>query len=191
MRLPPLAPNDLSPEQHSLYLDFKKGIDSDYQGFVATLDDGSLVGPWNPWLHWARFGKPTWDLSKELSKGTVVPAACRQIAILVTGAHFRAVYEIYAHIAVAQDAAKLDKEVISAIVSGQRPATLPREQAIAYDLAAALVRGGPVAELPYKLAKETFGQDGTAELIFLVGIYSMVSMVLNGFDIEVPASDRR
>jgi 4-carboxymuconolactone decarboxylase len=102
MRLPVISLTELSPEQRSLYEDMHEGISKSFQGFVAMRKDGTLMGPWNPWLHEARIGKPIWDLTKALSAQSNLPDPARQVAILVTGAHFRAAYEIYAHVAVAE-----------------------------------------------------------------------------------------
>jgi hypothetical protein len=44
-----------------------EGISKSFQGFIAMRKDGALMGPWNPWLHEARIGKPIWDLTKALS----------------------------------------------------------------------------------------------------------------------------
>lgn len=99
MRLPFIPPAGLSPEQRPLYEDMRAGIGESFHGFAAVRADGALMGPWNPWLHEARIGKPVWDLVKALSVQSQVPDAARQVAILVTGAHFRAGYEIYAHVA--------------------------------------------------------------------------------------------
>jgi 4-carboxymuconolactone decarboxylase len=38
----------------------------------------------------------------------------------------------------------------------------------------------------YRLAVKTFGQHGTNELIYLVGLYALVSTTLNGFNVPVP-----
>ena len=81
----------------------------------------------------------------------------------------------------------LSDEKIATIVSGQRPADLARQEAVAYDLAAALVSGGVLPELAWKQGVAEFGLDGIAELIYLVGLYCMVSVTLNGFDVPVPA----
>jgi hypothetical protein len=191
MRLPLIPPSKLTPEQRALYDDMKASIASDYQGFISMCTDGSLTGPWNPWLHWPKVGKATWELSKQLTATSTLPEPCRQIVILVTGAHFKAGYEVYAHVALAQKAAHLADNVISTIISGQKPSGLSREQGIAYDAAAALVSGGTMPELPFRLAKEAFGANGVAELIFLAGMYSNVSMILNGFDMGIPAPDRK
>lgn len=57
---------------------------------------------------------------------------------------------------------------------------------MAYDVASALNRGGVLPELCYKEATATFGEQAAAELIYLVGLYCMVSVTLNGFDVPVP-----
>ena len=61
-----------------------------------------------------------------------------------------------------------------------------RTQAVAYDVASASVSGSVLPELVYRQAVATFGEDGTAELIYLVGLYRLVSVTLNGFSIPVP-----
>ena len=109
----------------------------------------------------------------------------REVAILVTGAHFRAGYELYAHVLVAELRGLPDGK-IATIIAGQRPSDLTHEEAVAYDVAHALVSGGVLPELCHKEAVKTFGDAAAAELIFLVGLYCMVSVTLNGFDVAVP-----
>jgi 4-carboxymuconolactone decarboxylase len=45
----------------------------------------------------SKFGGPVWELVKALSTAPTLPKPVREVAILVTGAHFRSAYEIYAH----------------------------------------------------------------------------------------------
>jgi 4-carboxymuconolactone decarboxylase len=190
MRLPLLAPSKLSPEQRPLYEDMRKGIETNFKGFSAIDKTGALIGPWNPWLRFPKFGGPVWALVKALSSAPSLPRPVREIAILVTGARFRAAYEIYAHVLVAE-LRGLPDEKIATIVAGQRPNDLTREEAVAYDLAAALVAGGVLPELTYAQAIKQFGEAGTAEFISLVGLYCMVSVTLNGYDVPVPEADAR
>ena len=75
---------------------------------------------------------------------------------------------------------------IATIIAGQRPGDLTRDEAVAYDLASALVSGGILPALTYQQAVRLFGEQGTAEFIYLVGLYCMVSVTLNGFDVPVP-----
>ncbi len=185
MRLPLIPPAELTAEQRPLYEDMRRGIETNFKGFQAIAADGALIGPWNPWLRYAKFGGPIWELVKALSSSPTLPKPVREVAILVTGAHFHSAYELYAHVLVAE-ARGLADEKIATIVAGQRPVDLSREEAVAYDVASALVRGSTLPELVYKQSVLTFGEDGNAELINLVGLYCLVSVILNGFDVPVP-----
>jgi 4-carboxymuconolactone decarboxylase len=185
MRLPIIPPANLSAEQKPIYDDMRKGIAASFQGFVNVRDDGALLGPWNPWIHAPKFGKPVWELVKAMVSNPSLPAQVREVAILVTGAHFRSGYELYAHVIVAE-ARGLSDEKLATIVAGQRPTDLTRPEAVAYDFASALVNGGVLPELTYRAAVEQFGEQGAAELSYLIGVYCMVSVTLNTFDVPVP-----
>jgi 4-carboxymuconolactone decarboxylase len=185
MRLALMSPSALNSEQRRLYDDMRKGIEANFKGFTAIDDSGRLIGPWNPWLRFPKFGGPVWELVKSLSTSPKLPRPVREVAILVTGAHFHSAYEIYAHVLVAELRGIADDK-IATIVAGQRPGDLTREEAVAYDLASALVSGGVLPALTYRQAVALFGEDGTAEFIYLVGLYCMVSVTLNGFDVPVP-----
>jgi 4-carboxymuconolactone decarboxylase len=185
MRLPLVSRADMSDEQTALYGDMKTGIETNFKGFQAIDADANLIGPWNPWLHFPQFGGPVWALVKALASSPKLPKNVREVAILVTGARFRSAYEIYAHVLVAE-LRGLSDDKIATIAAGQRPGDLTREEAIAYDTAYALVSGGLLPQLNYDQAKATFGEQGLAELINLVGLYCCVSVTLNGFDVPVP-----
>ena len=102
MRLPLIKPTDLTEQQEPLFEDMKQGIAANFQGFANIGSDGALLGPWNPWLHEPKFGKPVWELVKAMVSKPSLPASDREVAILVTGAHFRSAYELYAHVIVAE-----------------------------------------------------------------------------------------
>jgi hypothetical protein len=53
-------------------------------------------------------------------------------------------------------------------------------------VASALVSGGVLPELTWRAAVKEFGEHGAAELSYLVGVYCMVSVTLNTFDVPVP-----
>lgn len=186
MRLSQLDHTTLTGDQKALYEDMKDGIEKNFKGFTAIDGSQDLIGPWNPWLTFSKFGGPVWDLVKALADNPKLPKPVREIAILVTGTHFHSDYELYAHIHVAEDRG-LGDDTIRTIVSGHRPPDLPREQGLAYDFAAILVDGGLIPPLLYSAMVDTFGEDGTAEFIYLVGLYCMVSTTLNGFKVPVPA----
>src|SRR5262249_12253461 len=101
MRLPLIPPNQLTAAQKPLYDDTKKGIAANFKAFRTIAGDGSLIGPWNAWLHEPVIGRAVWELTKAMTAQASLPDPARQVAILVVGARFNAAYELYAHIAVA------------------------------------------------------------------------------------------
>ena len=185
MRLPLIPPADLTPEQRSLYDAMRKGIASNFNAFKVEREDGALMGPWNPWLHEPAIGKAIWDLTLAMTANATLADNVRQIVILVVGARFDAAYEIYAHVAVAEHEG-MRHDRLATLVADLKPADLLEEEAVAFDVAYKLVRGGTLPEPLYRLAVDTFGQQGTNEMIYLVGLYSLVSMTLNGFNVPVP-----
>jgi 4-carboxymuconolactone decarboxylase len=185
MRLPLIAPSELTPEQKRLYDDMRKGIASNFNAFKAVREDGALMGPWNPWLHEPGIGKAIWDPTLAMTANATLSDNIRQIVILVVGARFDAAYEIYAHIAVAEHEG-MRPERLATLVADLKPTDLSADESVAFDVAYKLVRGGVLPEPLYRLAVATFGQHGTNEVIYLVGLYSMVSTTLNGFNVPVP-----
>jgi 4-carboxymuconolactone decarboxylase len=118
----------------------------------------------------------------------VLPAAIHQLVILVTAAKFGARYEIYGHEYFAGRAGLVEQK-IATIVAGERPDDLTHDERAAYDMAAALNRGGSLPETTYRAALSTFGEQGLAEIVFLVGCFSMVGVTLNAFDASVPGRE--
>jgi hypothetical protein len=81
MRLPIIPPAELSKEQKPLYDDMRGGIAKNFQSFVNIRGDGALLGPWNPWIHEPKFGKPVWDITKAMVSNPSLPAPVREVAI--------------------------------------------------------------------------------------------------------------
>ena len=75
------------------------------------------------------------------------------------------------------------------MAAGSRPADLTEQEGIGFDVATALSRGAQLPESTYQAALSAFGQAGVAELIYLIGFYCMISVLLNGFDVPVPGRD--
>jgi 4-carboxymuconolactone decarboxylase len=186
MRLPPIAPSDLTDAQRPLFDQMAAGVSAKFQDFTTTRDDGAMLGPWNAWLHDPELGAAFWGSTQALTKAKRIPDAARQVAIIATGAHFGAAYEIYAHSAVARAKHAMTDRRIAALAAGERPDDLDDDEATAHDVAKGLLRGGPLPAPLYERALARFGQAGTNELIYLVGHYCFVSMTLNGFDVPVP-----
>lgn len=188
MRLPLLPPASLTAVQHDLYDDMRNVIDGEFGDLVAYRRDGALIGPFNCWLHFPQFGLPAWSFNKSMWEHAQLPGDIHQLVILVTAAKFGARYEIYGHEYFARRAG-LSEAKIATITAGERPADLSGDEGVAYDMAASLNRGGVLAETIYRAAVHRFGSRGAAEIVFLVGCFSMVAVTLNAFDAGVPGRE--
>ncbi len=71
-------------------------------------------------------------------------------------------------------------------MAGQRPPDLSRDEGVVYDLVSSLVAGSVLPEPTYRQVLDRFGGAATAELIYLVGLYCLVAVTLNGFDVPLP-----
>ncbi len=145
MRLPLLNPVDFDPVQKALYDDMSAGIAAGFNAFKTLEPDGRMIGPWNVSLHHPVVGKGSWELTKAVNAMGALPASVKEVVILVVGGHYRAAYEIYAHVAVAERIG-MPLTRISALVSNIKPDDLAADESAAFDMALALCRGGPVAE---------------------------------------------
>jgi len=118
---------------------------------------------------------------KALATAPSLLGGLREPTILVTGAHGRSGNELYAHVIVTE-ARGLSEEKLETIVAGQRPSDLTREEGIAYDMAAALVWAA--RSRTHLALCSTDVRQGGAELSHLIGLYCMVSVTLNTFDVQ-------
>jgi 4-carboxymuconolactone decarboxylase len=129
----------------------------------------------------------TWELVKAMSAPGALSQPVRQTAILCVGGHFNAAYELYTHMAMEHSRDVSDSR-LTTLATGSRPKDMNEEEGCAHDVAHALVRAGILPEPCYARAIKLFGQKGTSELIYLVGLYALVSVTLNGFDVAVPVA---
>jgi 4-carboxymuconolactone decarboxylase len=185
MRLTPLTPDHLNDSDRAFYDLIVDGIAPSVRTFDTKSDDGALIGPFSAMLHFPQFGRPTFDYTNALVEHSTLPKGPHEVAILVVGTRFNAQYEIYAHERVAA-AAGLSAAKIATISAGGRPTDLTPDEAVAYDVASELCSGGPLAESTYQAALGAFGETATAELVYLIGGYCLISIVLNAYDVSVP-----
>ena len=188
MRAPPFPPAAMPADLRPLHDEMAEYIKEHLKGFVSKRGDGALIGPFAPMLRHPNFGAAAWTYTKALIDHAKLPKPAHEAAILATGAAFNSRYELYAHERVA-DAAGLSTEKVATIAAGQRPHDLTETEAAAYDVATALAGGRQLPESTYQRAVRAFGEEQTAELIYLVGGYCLVSLLLNAYDMSVPGRE--
>lgn len=185
MRIQPLTPDSLSPELRFVH-DEIAGLVSASQGQVHMLDErGALLGPFAPMLHYPQFGVPALSFLRTLDTHATLAKTVREVAILTVGGLFGAKFELYAHEIMAE-AFGLSPDIIAALAAAGHPYGLPAQEAIAHNIANCLVKGRIVPHSTYSHAVNLLGREGVAELYFLIAGYSLIAVVLNGFDMPAP-----
>lgn len=184
-RLAPLPPESLDPAQRAFHDESVAFIKSSFSGFATQRADGALLGPWTAWLRQPAIGQATQALVAAVAKLDALPKRTHEIVILAVGAHFDAAYELYAHCAVAEQAG-LGERQIASLAAGHKPDDLTDAEAVAFDCARRLARGGALPGYLYAAAHKHLGDDGVAHLTYLAGIYALVCMTLNAYDVPAP-----
>jgi len=187
MRVLPIPENEIKPSQRALYDGFVERIKGSYSGFKAIDANGALLGPWSIWIEVPETGEAIRQLIESVAAMPGLSKAAAQVVTLVTVAHFNAAYELYAHAAVAAQAG-LSAKQIATLVGGEIPADLDADSGTAAKVAKALLRGGVLPDPLYKYAVDQLGRDGFNRVVFLVGLYCLVSMTLGAFD--VPSEEK-
>lgn len=169
-----LAVEQMTAEQRALYEE------------VVSGPRGQLIGPLRAAIHspelavlWSRFGE-------FLRFRTCLPAALKELAILVTARRWNSQVEWWAH---ARDAgvAGLPADIIERILHGSPVAFADEAQREVYEYARLLQEHGHVPASLHAAIVARWGVRGVVELTAVIGYYTMVAMTLNAHVIPVPA----
>lgn len=185
MRIEPLPPNALGQEVRYVHDEIANLIGHS-QSQVKMIDEqGALLGPFAPMLHYPQFGIPALTFLRSLDNHSTLNPSVREVAILTVGGKFGARFLLYAHEIMAE-VFGLSPIIIATLAAGGHPYGLNEQETIAHSIAHSLVNGHIVPDSTYKQAVQQFGRDGVAELFFLIGGYCLIAMILNGFDMPAP-----
>lgn len=185
MRIKPLQPETLSPEIRYVHDEISNLIGKSQSQVNMVNPDGALLGPFIPMLHYPQFGIPALSFIRTLDIHATLPKSLREVAILTVGGYFGARFELYAHEIMAE-AFGIPLNIIATLAAGGHPSGLDEKETIAHNIAYALATGNIIPDSTYQYAVKLLGEEGVAELYFLIGSYSLIAILLNGFDIPSP-----
>mmetsp|Transcript_7286 Transcript_7286/g.18051 ORF Transcript_7286/g.18051 Transcript_7286/m.18051 type:complete len:228 (+) Transcript_7286:28-711(+) len=189
-RLPALTPSVLDEQQRKVY----QGILDDRAatgkkgGFPIQNDDGSLVGPWNAMVLSPEIGALAERMGSVCRHKNACPANVFEIGILVVGERWLSQFEWFAHERLALSAG-VSPEGVAQIKTRTPPAEIqgltPLELK-GYTFATELHDTKRVSDATYRALHEEIGDCGIADLVFTMGFYHQISMVLNVFNVPLP-----
>lgn len=147
--------------------------------------DGRIGGPFDAWALNPSTGLRNWQLGGALRFKSGIERRYIELAILITGEFWQAQFEWFAHEPMARDAG-LPEEVIQAVKVGATPEFTDAGDEVVYHFCRMLNQQRKVDEPTYRAVVDVFGEGGVAELINASGFYTLVSMTLNTFEVDLP-----
>ncbi len=188
-RIPLSEPAELTASQQSLYKVISETAVpwANASGFVAKMDDGRLIGPFNIVLESPDLGGAFLQFQNAEQKMTSLTERVREVVILTVGSVWKAPYELYAHAAVARTAG-LPEGAVEELAQGVVANDLSNEEQLAQQFTKQLALERTVSRELFDQARDVFGVRGLVDMVFLAGCYETVCSLLNTFAVPAPSS---
>jgi len=171
----PVIPDDKqTPEQQAMV----KAITSGPRG-------AGLRGPFNALMRSPDVGNRVQHVGGYVRFSSCIGQRLTELGIIMVARKWTAQYEWYAHRALAEKAG-LAPAICDAIAEGKRPANMAEDETLVYNFAHELLETTVVSDPTYNAMKDKFGEQGVIDLICALGYYSLVSMVLNVAEVQLP-----
>jgi 4-carboxymuconolactone decarboxylase len=159
-------------------------------GAELVNDEGGLAGPFNAFVHAPGVGRHMSSLGGRLRFRTSLEKRLSELVIITVGARWRAEFEWWAHAALAREAGVSDV-VVDAIGRGDEPPFAAADEQVVYTAARELVTSGRLSQHAYGDAQRLLGDEGMVEFVALCGYYTLVSFLLNAFEVPLPPGAAR
>lgn len=169
---------DLSEEQQELFGQIAEGR--------KGVEDGHIGGPFDAWILNPATGRRLNQLGGALRFKPTIARRYVELAILYTGQLWQAQFEWFAHEPMARDAG-LPEKVIQALKVGGQPEFTDEGDEAAWNFCRVLHTDRKVDDTTYARTVEVFGEPGVEDLVTACGLYTLVSMTLNTFEVDLPA----
>lgn len=183
----PLDPAKLTDDQRELYQSVLASPRAAGRGrAVLVRDDGTLTGPFDPWLRSPRIGLLLERAGMALRTEAELTPGAREIAILVVARAWNADFEFWVH-SIAARTCGVPEEIIEAIRTGDEPVIDDPILAVAFTVAHELVSTRRVSRPTRDQATAVLGERGVVEVVMNVGFYQLVSATLETFHPTAPS----
>ncbi len=157
------------------------------QAYDAIVDGarGEMAALFWPWLSSPELCDRAQALGEFVRYKTSLPPRLSELAILVTARFWKSNFEWVSHEPIARETG-LAPDIIEAVKSGTPPSFAKSDEETVYRLSRELHERHVVTDATYRDSVERFGEGGTAELVCLLGYYTMAAMTLSAFRLPLP-----
>lgn len=155
------------------------------RGDRLVNEEGGLIGPFNAFVSAPGVGRHLSALGAAVRFGTSIERRLTELAIITVGARWKAEFEWWAHAAMARQQGVSD-EIVDAIGAGGQPPFIAEDERIVFTVADQLTRTGQLTADAHRAAQELLGDTALVELVSLCGYYTLISFLLNAFEVPLP-----
>ncbi len=176
-RLPELTYEEMDADQRRIHDEIVAG------------PRGAVFGPLKVWLHSPVLADRAQKLGAYARYHSSLPPRLSELAILTTGAIWKADFEWYAHVGPAREAGISD-EVIEALRKDQKPGFEDDASRVVYQVTREMHETRRLSDETYAEAEALLGRQPLVDLIGILGYYTLISMTLNAFDVPTPDNSK-
>ncbi|MBN9188869.1 carboxymuconolactone decarboxylase family protein [Microbacterium sp.] len=181
-RYRPRTRDELDPAQRMLHDRIVDGPRRAEASVVPITDaDGRLLGPFGPMTIAPVVGDAVQGVGAALRFASTMDARTKEASILLVAARRRCVYEWVLHHDAAR-AAGVPADAVALLRAGTVPTGIDAETDAALVVVDRLLAASALADEEYTSALAALGEVVLAELVWLVGYYSMLALALAVFD---------
>lgn len=175
-RLEPIEMNNLTSDQQTV-------VDKMLEG-----PRGGMRGPFESLLRRPELCDRVQHLGAYCRFDTTLDRDVAELAIILTGKHWKAQFEFWAHARLAREAGVPDA-IIEAVRDGSQIKTNNKSYQAVNDFLTEYFETNRVSDPIYHQARQALGEEGIVDLVGLVGYYSLVSLTLNVFEVGLPEGE--
>jgi 4-carboxymuconolactone decarboxylase len=165
-RMPPLSADNMTNAQ-------RKAAEE-----MAAGPRKGVKGPFVPLLRCPELMDQLGKLGEYLRFQSSLEPRISEFVMLVVAREWTQHFEWFVHVPLGRKAG-ISEDTIAALAEGRRPSDMSESEEVAYDFCEELLRTKGVAEITYRRAVVSFGENGVIDMIGVAGYFTTVSMVMN------------
>jgi 4-carboxymuconolactone decarboxylase len=165
-RMPPLPPERMTEAQRNAAAEF------------LADRGGAVFGPFVPLLRSPELMLRAAKMGEYLRYRSSLGLRLSEFAILCVSRRWTQQVEWAIHAPIAVKSG-VDPETVAALAEGARPAAMPEDEALVFDLLEQLFAYHSVGDATYARAVARLGEQGVVDLLGVAGYYTLMAMVMN------------
>lgn len=178
------------PRVHPPSLDTMSAEQRRVHDLIASGPRGRVRGPLAVWLNRPAMAEPAQALGQYCRYDSSLSPRLSELGILCLAKWWGSEFEWWAHKPIALKAG-VAPAVVDALRDGRPVPFVEQDEALVHEFLQTLHTERRINDELYARALAMFGQDAVIDLVALAGYYTLISMTLNVFEIDLPQGERR